>query len=100
VAPLTQIIMLTFGPRAVIGEEFANLATDQVVIFGSWAARLSGEPGPMPADVDVLVIGDPVDRDAVYAAASQVARIPAVLHTLGSVRHGPHAPAHHRVAAR
>jgi DNA-binding transcriptional ArsR family regulator len=71
VAPLTQIMMLTFGPRAVIGQEFAKLDADRVVIFGSWAARLSGEVGPPPADIDVLVIGDRVARDEVYAAAER-----------------------------
>jgi DNA-binding transcriptional ArsR family regulator len=71
VAPLTQIIMLTFGPRSVIGEEFANLDADRVVIFGSWAARLSGEPGPPPRDIDVLIVGDHIARDDVYAAAER-----------------------------
>ena len=63
--------MLTFGPRAVIGEEFAHVDADRVVIFGSWAARLQGEPGPPPADIDVLVIGDRVTRDEVYEAAER-----------------------------
>jgi hypothetical protein len=71
VAPLTQIIMLTFGPRAVIGEEFANLAADRIVILGFWAVGLSGEPGPPPADIDVMVVGDGVVRDEVYAAAER-----------------------------
>lgn len=71
VAPLTQIIMLTFGPKAVIGEEFSSVAADRVVIFGSWAARLSGEPGPPPGDIDVLVVGDSALRDDVYAAAER-----------------------------
>jgi hypothetical protein len=30
---------------------------DRAFIFGSWAARYSGEPGPPPHDVDVLVVG-------------------------------------------
>jgi predicted nucleotidyltransferase len=71
VPPLTQIIMLTFGPRAVIAEEFAAIAADRVLIFGSWAARLSGEPGAIPGDIDVLVVGDPALRDDVYAAAER-----------------------------
>jgi predicted nucleotidyltransferase len=71
VAPLTQIIMLTFGPKAVISEEFAGIAAEPVLIFGSWAARLSGEAGPPPGDIDVLVVGDPALRDEVYAAAER-----------------------------
>jgi hypothetical protein len=39
-----------------------------VHIYGSWAARYRGEPGPPPADVDVMVVGNPTRAD-VYAAA-------------------------------
>lgn len=31
-------------------------------IYGSWAARYLGEPGSVPGDVDVLVVGT-TDRD-------------------------------------
>ncbi|WP_020580008.1 hypothetical protein [Actinopolymorpha alba] len=30
---------------------------DEAFIYGSWAARHAGEPGPVPADLDVLVVG-------------------------------------------
>jgi DNA-binding transcriptional ArsR family regulator len=53
VTPLTQIIMVTFGPPAVIRAEFTGLGATRIMIFGSWAARLSGE------------------RDDVYAAAER-----------------------------
>jgi hypothetical protein len=42
-------------------------------IFGSWAARLLGEPGTTPADVDVLIVG-PADPDEAYDAADRAAR--------------------------
>jgi DNA-binding transcriptional ArsR family regulator len=71
VAPLTQIILLTFGPPEVICEEFTGIGAEQILIFGSWAARLSGEPGPPPGDIDVLVVGDAVVRDEIYAAAER-----------------------------
>lgn len=71
VGPLTQLIMLTFGPKVVIGEEFAKIPADRILIFGSWAARLAGEPGPPPGDIDVLVIASPTLRDDVYAAAER-----------------------------
>lgn len=71
IAPLTQIILLTFGPRVVIGEEFAKLGAERVLIFGSWAARLEGEAGRPPSDIDVLIVGDDIDRDAVYRAAER-----------------------------
>jgi DNA-binding transcriptional ArsR family regulator len=30
---------------------------DSAFIYGSWAARYRGEPGPPPRDVDILVVG-------------------------------------------
>jgi predicted nucleotidyltransferase len=69
-AALTQLLEITFGPRAVIAEEFAIPGAEQVVIFGSWAARYAGEAGPPPHDIDVLVIGK-IDRADVYEAADR-----------------------------
>jgi DNA-binding transcriptional ArsR family regulator len=70
-APLTELLMLTYGPHIVIHDEFASLANVvAVVIFGSWAARYRGERGLPPNDIDVLVIGTP-DRIAMYAAAER-----------------------------
>lgn len=71
VAPLTQLLITTFGPHTVIRDEFADLPdTDRVLVYGSWAARYHGEEGPPPHDVDVLVIGRP-DRGDVYEAADR-----------------------------
>ena len=67
---LTQLLEITFGPKAVIAEEFAIAGAEQVVIFGSWAARYAGEVGPPPHDIDVLVVGK-VDRADVYDAADR-----------------------------
>lgn len=68
--PLTELAALSFGPIAVIAEAFADLAgVVAVYIFGSWAARYNGEPGPPPHDVDVLVVGRP-DRQQLYDAAN------------------------------
>lgn len=68
--PLTQLLEITFGPKAVIAEEFALSGVKQVVIFGSWAARYAGETGPPPHDIDVLVVGE-VDRADLYDAADR-----------------------------
>lgn len=68
--PLAQLLEITFGPRAVIAEEFSTVGAEQVVIFGSWAARYQGQEGPPPRDVDVLVVGE-VDRARVYDAADR-----------------------------
>jgi len=67
---LTQLLEVTFGPKAVIAEEFAISGAEQVVIFGSWAARYAGEAGPPPHDIDVLVVGK-VDRADLYEAADR-----------------------------
>lgn len=67
---LTQLLEITFGPKVVIAEEFAIDGAEQVVIFGSWAARYAGEVGPPPHDIDVLVVGK-VDRADVYDAADR-----------------------------
>lgn len=74
VAPLAEVVALTFGPPVVVADEFASLpGVERVMLFGSWAARLHGEPGPPPNDVDVLVVGTP-SRDEVYAAADRAER--------------------------
>jgi hypothetical protein len=66
---LAQLVIMSFGPPLVIGEEFGSLpGVGQVFIYGSWAARYAGETGPAPHDVDVLLVGRP-DRDAAYEAA-------------------------------
>jgi hypothetical protein len=69
-APLTQLLEVTFGPEMVIGEEFDTTNAEQVLIYGSWAERYHGEPGPPPNDVDVLVVGN-LDRADVYDAGDR-----------------------------
>lgn len=72
--PLTDLLLVAFGPAAVMASEFDGITgIDEAHIFGSWAARYSGEVGSAPNDVDVLVIGDP-DRDEVYEAAERAER--------------------------
>ncbi len=67
--PLRDLVAASFGPAQVVAEEFDDMeGVDEVVIYGSWAARSSGEPGPLPQDIDVLVLGRPT-RTAVYEAA-------------------------------
>jgi DNA-binding transcriptional ArsR family regulator len=67
--PLTELLTLTYGPAAVLGDLLSAVrGVDEAYIYGSWAARYAGEPGPPPRDVDVLVVGD-ADEDDVYDAA-------------------------------
>lgn len=70
--PLTRLLELSFGPQHVVAEEFAEIrGASQVLIFGSWAARHAGEPGAVPHDVDVLVVGEGLERAEVYEAADR-----------------------------
>lgn len=76
--PLTELLLRSFGPRQVLAEELAGQpGIEEAFLFGSWAARYSGQPGPAPVDIDVLVIGNP-DRDdldeAGQRAGSRLAR--------------------------
>lgn len=71
--PLQQLVLIAFGPRQVVAEEFADLGADSVSIFGSWAARYHGEPGRPPGDVDILLVGHP-DRDDTFDAAERAQR--------------------------
>jgi DNA-binding transcriptional ArsR family regulator len=67
--PLTELLALTYGPAAVLGDLLATVpGVDEAYIYGSWAARYTGEPGPPPRDVDVLVVGE-ADEDDLFDAA-------------------------------
>ncbi|KAB8183052.1 MarR family transcriptional regulator [Microbispora catharanthi] len=70
--PLTELLTLSFGPHTFIEQEFAHVpGADALAIFGSWARRYHGEPGPPPNDIDVLVVG-PASRADVYESAERV----------------------------
>ena len=70
--PLRQIVAVVEGPATYLKEEFRALrGIRSAFIFGSFAARLAGVDGPVPADVDVMVVGD-ADPTQVYAAADRV----------------------------
>jgi predicted nucleotidyltransferase len=70
-APLTDLLLRSFGPRQVLAEELSGVpGIDSAYLFGSWAARYAGQEGRPPADLDVLVIGAP-DRDALDDAAQR-----------------------------
>lgn len=66
--PLRQMLIISYGPRREVRLALKDIARiDRAYIFGSWAARFVGLPGPVPADIDLLVVGDP-DRGGVDAA--------------------------------
>lgn len=67
--PLTRLLAVTYGPAAVIGEALSSVCgVDEAHIYGSWAARYQGESGPIPNDVDVLVVGN-ADEDELFEVA-------------------------------
>ncbi|WP_157431005.1 ArsR family transcriptional regulator [Actinomadura macra] len=71
--PLAQLIMLTFGPAAVVAEEFGRLpAVQEVHLFGVWAERYAGIQGVPPVDIEVLVIGR-ISPDVAFDAAQEAA---------------------------
>jgi predicted nucleotidyltransferase len=72
--PLTDLLAVTYGPLPVLTDMLSGVpGVDAAFIFGSWAARYGGEPGPVPNDVDVLVVGD-ADRMTLYDVAEQAQR--------------------------
>ena len=71
---LRSILLKTIGPKAVIEKQLIGLAgIERAVIYGSWARRYHGEAGPLPQDVDLLVIGTP-DIGEIRAEADAATR--------------------------
>ncbi len=67
--PLTDLLAVTYGPLPVLTDLLSEVPrVDQAFIYGSWAARYLGEPGPVPQDVDVLAVGT-ASEDDLYEAA-------------------------------
>jgi hypothetical protein len=55
---LSEVVLYSFGPLEILGDKFADLeGLTAAYIFGSWAARYSGEQGVDPGDVDLLLVG-------------------------------------------
>jgi len=74
VRPLTELLAVTFGPLPVLSELLIDVAgVAEAYIYGSWAARYRGEPGPTPVDVDVIVVGN-ADLDKLDEVAEQAGR--------------------------
>jgi DNA-binding transcriptional ArsR family regulator len=67
--PLSELLALTYGPVPVLSELLGEAdGVDEAYVYGSWAARYSGEPGPPPRDIDVIVVGD-ADEDDLFDVA-------------------------------
>lgn len=71
---LHSILLKTIGPKAIIEQHVNGLkGVDQALIYGSWARRYDGEPGPLPQDIDLMVIGD-ADVAEIRSAADAASR--------------------------
>jgi DNA-binding transcriptional ArsR family regulator len=75
-SPLTQpvrdLVLVAAGPVPLLAAELRNIAGVQAAfLYGSFAARMRGEPGNAPQDIDVMVVGTP-DPMAVYDACQRV----------------------------
>lgn len=55
---LHSILLKTIGPKPVLENQLRGLhGIDRALIYGSWARRYHGEAGPLPQDVDLMVVG-------------------------------------------
>jgi len=74
--PLGELLALTYGPAAVLGELLAGVeGVDEAYVYGSWAARYAGEEGPPPRDIDLLIVGAADDDDLADAARAAEGRL-------------------------
>ncbi len=72
VGPLREILTVVTGPVVILAEELARIdGIESAFLYGSFAARMLGDAGPAPHDIDVMVLGTP-DLDAVYEACTRV----------------------------
>jgi Nucleotidyltransferase domain len=72
VDPLREILTVATGPVVILAEELARIGgIESAFLYGSFAARVLGDAGPAPHDIDVMVLGTP-DVDAVYEACTRV----------------------------
>ena len=77
VDPLREILTIATGPVVILAEELARIdGIESAFLYGCFAARMLGDAGPAPHDIDVMVLGEP-DVDAVHEAC---ARIEAAVH--------------------
>ena len=75
VPELAALVLKAFGPVPLLRQLVARIGgVDEAYVFGSWAERYHGVTGPVPGDIDVLLVGRP-DREVVHATAAEAGRI-------------------------
>lgn len=68
---LASLILKAFGPVRVMAEALDGVdGVEEAWLFGSWARRYLGEVGGSPADIDLLVVGQP-DLDTLAALTTR-----------------------------
>lgn len=73
---LYGLLLKAYGPATMIGPMLARVdGVERAYIYGSWAARYSGESGDDPGDVDVAVIGTPRRMELTRLARELTARV-------------------------
>jgi DNA-binding transcriptional ArsR family regulator len=84
--PLTDLLTATYGPVPVVTDLLSGTpGISHAYIYGSWAARHAGQPGPVPADLDVLVVGsvDLDDLDEIARSARDRLGLDVNIHRVG-----------------
>jgi len=72
--PLTDLLAVTYGAVPVLTDALTGVpGVVAAYVYGSWAARYKGEVGPVPGDVDVLVVGT-ADLDVLDEVAREAGR--------------------------
>ncbi|MDF9809865.1 putative transcriptional regulator [Aurantimicrobium minutum] len=72
--PMLALVEYSYGPLIIVTELIQDISgIDEAYIFGSWAARRSGQQGVPPADIDVLLIGS-IDFETADTIAERASR--------------------------
>lgn len=71
---LREMLTLTYGVELLLRERLhqATAGIEMAFIFGCWARRRSGQLGPPPHVIELLVVGDP-DKDRLLDLISSIA---------------------------
>jgi DNA-binding transcriptional ArsR family regulator len=70
--PVRDLLLVSAGPVPLLASELRQIAgVDAAFLYGSFAARMCGESGDAPRDIDVMVVGSP-EPMSVYDACQRV----------------------------
>lgn len=69
---MRELLLVSAGPVPLLAAELSAVpGVDVAFLYGSFAARMLGEAGTPPRDIDVMVVGTP-DPMTVYEACGRV----------------------------